>query len=507
MMRARSILIVLSVSVLMACGGGSMSNGPGPSTITNGPVPSTITNGSTASNTTTVPAVANPTATQSTDSVDFAKFWDENIKTGYSRNGGLTAFSFKDFASVKLSSVVKELSIANGVTTLKIYHMAHGANNGDRVNFSKIESTPHGIPKEIMNGSFELFDVTPEYYSINLKYVAKNILATDFIADATYKYKDCTGYQSVKQLPPDNSVASLKFGIVSAIRVAFTVNTNLIGCSPEKSNFTTYKYFTDGISSSGENVKFAPLGQDIAGGMYSVMDGTFAIPSGTLKSGSSGKITSMTNYADSTRTFKQGKTEVTYSVLPHTAQSVFLQIMSSTFDNGGKILNTTLDIYGKSALTTDPNYNLVQTLVTYNNPNRNEVDIVYSANSMDVKPADLTGIGTLQGTPNGKHNWTFVPIDLTNIKSAKTITIIIKLANGKSAANYDVFATGNPQVNPNGKPVGSLVNAYDALPGSNTTLKYTLDNNFAKTYYLAIEGNWLSATTDTNTYSYGIWID
>jgi hypothetical protein len=280
-----------------------------------------------------------------------------------------------------------------------------------------------------------------------------------------------------------------------------------MGCSPEKSNFTTYKYFTDGISSSGENIKFAPLGQDIAGGMYSVVDGTFAIPSGTLKSGSSGKIASITNYSDISRSAKQGKTEVSYSVLPHTSQSVFLQIISKTFDNGGNVLNTALDTYGKSTVTTDPNYNLIQTLVNYKNPNRNEVNIIYSSNSMDLKPADLTGIGTLQGTPNGKHNWTFVPINITNFKSAKTITIIVKLANGKSAANYDILKTGNPQLDTNGKPIGSLANTYDAPPGSNTTLKYILDNNLVKTYYLAIEGSWLSSITDTNTYSYGIWID
>jgi hypothetical protein len=497
-MNSRLILIALSVSVLTACGGGSMSNGP---------APSTITIGSTTPNTSTVPVVTNPTVAQSTDSIDFAKFWDENIKTGYSRSGGLTAFKYKDFTSVKLSSVVKELSTENGFTTLKINHVAHGANNGDVVNFSRIYSMPHGISNELMNGYFELFDVTPDYYSVNVKYVAKNSLATEFIADATYKYKECTGYQSVKQLPPDNSVTSLKFGIVSAIRVAFTVNTNLMGCSPEKSNFTTYKYFTDGISSSGENIKFAPLGQDITGGMYSVVDGTFAIPSGTLKSGSSGKIASITNYSDISRSAKQGKTEVSYSVLPHTSQSVFLQIMSKTFDNGGNVLNTALDTYGKSTVTTDPNYNLIQTIVNYKNPNRNEVNIIYSSNSMDLKPADLTGIGTLQGTPNGKHNWTFVPINITNFKSAKTITIIVKLANGKSAANYDILKTGNPQLDTNGKPIGSLANTYDAPPGSNTTLKYILDNNLVKTYYLAIEGSWLSAVTDTNTYSYGIWID
>jgi hypothetical protein len=482
-----------------------MSNGPAPSIITNGPATS-ATGGSATTGTSTTPAVT-ATVAQSSDSIDFAKFWDETVKAGYSRSGGITAFKFKDFSGLKLRSTVKGVDTVNGVTTLKIYHVGHGANNGDILTFSKIDILPHGIPSESLIGGFELFDVTDEYYSIKVKYVAKNSLATEFNAEVTFKYKECTGYQSVKQLPPDNSVQGLKFGIVPAIRVAFSVNTSLVGCSPEKSNFTTYKYFTDGISSTGENVKFAPLGQDIVGGMFSVVDGTFAIPPGTLKSGASGKIATMTNFSDITRTVKQGKTEVTYSVLPHTTQSVFLQIISKTSDLNGKVLNTAVDTYGKSTVTTDPNYNLVQTVVSYNNLNRNEVDIVYSSNSMDLKPADLTGIGSIRGTANGQHSWIFVPINITNYKSAKTITVMVKLADGKSAANYDILATASPKLNPNGSPMESLANAYDVASGTNTTLKYTLDNNFVKTYYLAIEGSRLSAVTDTNTYFYGIWID
>ena len=505
MMLSRSILMALSVSVLMACGGGSMSNGPAPSTVTNGPA-SSVTVGSASTGTTTTPAVTN-TVAQSSDAIDFAKFWDETVKAGYSRSGGITAFKFKDFSGLKLRSTVKGVDTVKGVTTLKIYHVGHGANNGDILTLSKIDIMPHGIPSESMIGGFELFDVTDEYYSIKVQYVAKNSLAAEFFAEATFKYKECTGYQSVKQLPPDNSVQALKFGIVPAIRVAFTVNTSLVGCSPEKSNFTTYKYFTDGISSTGENVKFAPLGQDIVGGMYSVVDGTFAIPPGTLKSGASGKIATMSNFSDITRTVKQGKTEVTYSVLPHTPQSVFLQIIAKTYDPNGKVLNTAVDTYGKSTVTADPNYNLVQTVVSYNNLNRNQVDIVYSSNSMDVKPADLTGIGSIQGTSNGQHNWIFVPVNISNYKSAKTITVIVKLADGKSAANYDILATASPKLNPNGSPMGSLANAYNVTSGSTTTLKYTLENNLVKTYYLAIEGSGSSAVTDTNTYFYGIWID
>ena len=504
-MRSRLIFMALCVCGLMACGGGSMSNGPAPATVTNGPV-SPITSGSVTTGTSTTPAATN-TAPQSSDTIDFAKFWDETVKTGYSRSGGMTAYKYKDFSGLKLSSTVKGVDTVNGVTTLKIYHAAHGANNGDTVVLSKIESMPHGLDNESVNGSFELFEVTTDFYSIQVKALAKNLLAMNFIADATYKYKECTGYQSVKQLPPDSSLTALKFGIVSAIRVAFNVNTSLVGCSPEKSSFTTYKYFTDGISSTGENVKFAPLGQDIVGGMYSVVDGTFAIPSGTLKSGATGKIATMSNYSDITRVDRQGKTEVTYSVLPHTPQSVFLQIISKSMDNSGKVLTTSVDTYGKSTVTTDPNYTLVQTVVAYNNPNRNEVNIVYSSNPMDVKPADLTGIGTLQGTANGKHAWTLVPIDMTKFQSAKSITVIIKLANGQSAANYDILTTGNPQLNPNGKPTGSLANAYDVAPGSSTTLQYTLANSLVKTYYLAIEGSGSSAVTESNSYSYGIWMN
>jgi hypothetical protein len=504
-MRSRLIFMALSVCGLMACGGGSMSNGTAPSAVTNGPVTS-ITSGSATSGTSTTPAATNAVP-QSSDTIDFAKFWDETVKTGYNRSGGITAFKYKDFSGLKLKSTVKSEDTINGVTTLNIQHASHGAKNGDRVVFSKIESMPHGLLSESINGSFELFDVTPDDYSIQVKALAKNTLTANFIADATYKYKECTGYQSVTQLPPDTSLAALKFGIVSAIRVAFKVDTSLVGCSPEKSSFTTYKFFTDGISSMGENVKFAPLGQDIVGGMYSVVEGTFAIPPGTLKSGATGKIATMSNYSDFTKTIRQGKTEVTYSVLPHTPQSVFLQIISKSMDNGGNVLNTSVDTYGKSAVTTDPNYGLVQTVVAYNNPNRNEVNIVYSSNPMDFKPADLTGIGTLQGTANGKHAWTLVPIDMTNFQSAKSITVIIKLGNGQSAANYDLLTNGIPQLNPNGKPTGSLANAYDVAPGTTTTLQYTMANSLVKSYYLAIEGSGSSAVTESNSYSYSIWMN
>ena len=136
-MFSRSILMVLSVSVLMACGGGSISSGPAPSTVTKGPA-SSATDASATTGTSTAPAVT-ATVAQSSDSIDFAKFWDDTVKAGYSRSGGITAFKFKDFSGLKLRSTVKGVDTVNGVTTLKIYHVGHGAHNGDIVIFSKID--------------------------------------------------------------------------------------------------------------------------------------------------------------------------------------------------------------------------------------------------------------------------------------------------------------------------------------------------------------------------------
>jgi len=129
-----------------------MSNGPAPSIVTNGPATS-ATGGSATTGTSTTPAVT-ATVAQSSDSIDFAKFWDETVKAGYSRSGGITAFKFKDFSGLKLRSTVKGVDTVNGVTTLKIYHVGHGANNGDILTFSKIDILPHGIPSEFLIGVF-----------------------------------------------------------------------------------------------------------------------------------------------------------------------------------------------------------------------------------------------------------------------------------------------------------------------------------------------------------------
>lgn len=120
----------------------------------------------------------------------------------------------------------------------------------------------------------------------------------------------------------------------------------------------------------------------------------------------------------------------------------------------------------------------------------------------------LTGGGTLHGTPINTQNWEFFPIDVSQFSNGGTIHIAISLGAGQSAASYDLFTTTTPALTGDGRPIGSLANAYDVAPGTTTNLSYTFSANGGnRIYYLGIEGNWFSQPTDTNNFSYTITVN
>ena len=86
------------------------------------------------------------------------------------------------------------------------------------------------------------------------------------------------------------------------------------------------------------------------------------------------------------------------------------------------------------------------------------------------------------------------------------MTIVIRLGQGRSAASYDLFYNNTPVLTADGRPRDSLVNAYDVPPGAVTTLRYRFPAGGPSVYYLGIEGNWFSSTTDENTFTYDVWI-
>jgi len=120
----------------------------------------------------------------------------------------------------------------------------------------------------------------------------------------------------------------------------------------------------------------------------------------------------------------------------------------------------------------------------------------------------LTGGGTLNGTPINTQNWQFFPIDVSQFSNGGTIRISVSLGTGQSAASYDLFTTTTPALTSEGRPIGSLVNAYDVPPNTTTNLNYTFSPNGGnRIYYLGINGNWFSQPADTNTFNYTITVN
>lgn len=71
-----------------------------------------------------------------------------------------------------------------------------------------------------------------------------------------------------------------------------------------------------------------------------------------------------------------------YEVLQHTAQSVFVTIITETYDSSGfKYLDMT-DYYAKIPSQLGDAYSLVRTITKYNNPRKTEVVIDYTSGNV-----------------------------------------------------------------------------------------------------------------------------
>ncbi len=115
----------------------------------------------------------------------------------------------------------------------------------------------------------------------------------------------------------------------------------------------------------------------------------------------------------------------------------------------------------------------------------------------------MTGSGVLHGTPNGTQDYTtIVDIDTTSYTSGGNIAIVIQLGNGASAASYDLYKNA---ITTNIRPINSLANAYDVLPGTTTNLSYNFTASPSDHYILGIEGSWGNPQS-TNTFDYSITV-
>jgi hypothetical protein len=459
-------------------------------------------------------AVSNPGATtiakSDSEYLDFRSFWNQNISSEFSNSGIIIGYGYKDFKYTKLQSNIVAVDKLNQSVTLEITHNNHGVNNGDILYLSGIKKTLHGIPFENYNKQFKIDWKNLDVYRINVQGIPSQISQEIFYADITYKYKECDGIQSVNQKAID-LVSTLTDGI-SLYKNESEVNTKLNGCSPSISKFITNKFYKKSNCINCA-LDYKLVKQEIIGGLYSEPESDFKLPSESVKIGSSGLIGTLYNYANFTKLNFQGKTIVSYESFVEGCCTPAVIINSKTYDSSGILTVEVKDYFTKITSQIGAPYSLASTIATYNNLNRNEIFVEYITQKINIIPKNnlnkiiATGKGTLNGTPIGTQNWSFIPFDVKEFPDGTNIKITINLGFLKSSGSYDLFSSIPPKLTPDGRPIDSLSGAYDVPPGTITVLNYKIPMNGPKKYYLGVEGNWFSSVLDTNTYSYVIEVE
>ena len=480
----------LGLVLLGACGGGSSSSG------------SAAEMGAVIDGSGAPPAQT----TESADIVNLAQLWDDQIRNGFQRAGDITTYWSKTFSNQSLAIEFVGLNADNTATLLRITHPGHGAKVGDGVSLSGIGQALKDLPKDRINQRFTILASTENTYLIAVPQVSSGTGSVSVSAQVSYRYQECTGRQEVRQDPATWLNPPPRVNNTLALRATHVADTVLKDCSPSSSRFTTYKYFADLGPQVNGVMQYPLLGQEVVNGDYSTVEGTFNLPSGDLRSGQSGTLATLQSFTDRTRNIKNGRTQLAYRVLPHTSSSVFLELVATTYDSNQRESVRVTDYYGKDPAAADGRYGLIGSHVVYNNLRRNEVVLNYTRSGIEKEPARYSGQGNIQGTPPGTQNWQFFPIDVTDFPAGGEITIIIRLGQGASSASYDLFDNNTPALTADGRPRDSLANAYDVPPGSVTTLRYRFPAGGTRIYYLGIEGNWFSKTTDVNTFTYDVWV-
>ncbi len=317
----------------------------------------------------------------SADTLNFSQFWNENVSTAFASTGQISAYVYQDFAYPKLESTVLSVDKISGKSILKVRHENHGASNGDMVTISGLQLPLNGIDPKNINATHEVSLLDNNYFAITVLGLSTSSSIESFSAKLSYKLLDCYGKQIIEKSAAE--ITPQFYDGLPLIRTKTVVDTTLNNCSPPVSQFTTYRHYTQKyscISNGPCGLNYELIRQEIVGGLYAYPQDWFIklFPSGSLKSGDKGDVGVLLNYADSARTDKQGRTVLSYEVLSDTCCSILLVLNSRTFDANGTLIVEVKDFYGKSASSIGLPYSLLKTVANYNNPQRNEVIVVYS---------------------------------------------------------------------------------------------------------------------------------
>ena len=362
-LRVAALLAVLSsLLVLGACGGGASSGSTGAAGN------NSILNALDASST------SPGKLPEGSDSVSLSSFWEAQVINGFTRTGVLRGYAYQDFRNLEIKATAVSNTTDGRSTVLLIQHPDHNTQTGDLVTLTGLSKDLVGIPFVNFNNTFVITGRDANAYYITVPYPTNRRDTFALTANFYYKYKECDGVQTVVQTPALATVPVTFFDGFEARVAKHTVDNTVSGCSPPARSFTSYKYYAVNNPKFGAILNYPFIGQRVDGGDFSSLDKTFDLPASPVKSGQSGSIGIMKIYKSSNKTVLVGTSYLTYQILSHTANSVFIVMTTTTFNDNDNLVSTMTEVYGRNP-TTDKDYKLIRTTVKYNNPRRNEVVI------------------------------------------------------------------------------------------------------------------------------------
>ncbi len=357
-------LVSMACALLSACGGGA-SSGQNTENGTN-TVLSALDSSANASTSSKLPEGA--------DGISLASFWEKQVSNGFSKVGYLRGYAYQDYRNIEIKATAMGASPDGQATMVLITHPDHGAQTGDLVTLTGVSKDVADIPFVNFNRTFEITGRDANAYFITVPYATSKRDTLGFNANLYYKLKECERVQTVTQTPAQTTSPPTFFDGYEA-KVAKHVVVNAVnGCSPPSRSFTTYKYYALSNPKYGATLTSPFSGQRVEGGDFASLDKSFDLPSMLVRSGQTGAIGTMTFYKTSNKTVLVGTAYLTYEILKHTANSVFISVVTTTFNDNNTLVSTMSEVYGRDP-TVDTDYKLIRTTVKYNNPRRNEVVI------------------------------------------------------------------------------------------------------------------------------------
>ena len=275
---------------------------------------------------------------------------------------------------------------ANGSTTITVHHDAHGLHVGDKVTVKNATLDANGIAVASLNKSNSVTAITADTYQMLVQGSASQTGLANINVSLNYLIADCIGKYNSIESAISEKIHTIKIENLEVFYTNLIITQRMRGCAPEYYGENLTKKYYKKIASGYELVA-----QNVNAGDYSMVYGAWKLPSDGLNSASktlAGDIGKLINYANTLKLQNNGYTMVSYRIAPDTASSVFLIIDLKNYTNNDTLMTTETNIYGKA----EKGYQLIKRQIDYNNTLRNRVEIFNFG-----APPDILSFATKNG--------------------------------------------------------------------------------------------------------------